>query len=78
MKQVEKISLACLKSKLTRNEMKNVMAGSGSSGSTDCADSAAKRTNLHEQADHDWYGYCYTSEQYNAMYNYYYAACVTG
>jgi len=41
----------------------------------DCGAYAATWTNLHEQADHDWYGFCYTSEQYNLMYNYYYSQC---
>lgn len=61
MKQIKKLSLAKAISKLTRNEMRYMMAGSGSSG-TDCATFATTHTNLKEEMDHDRYGYCYTSE----------------
>lgn len=36
MKQIKKLSLSNLISKLTRNEMRYVIAGSGSNGVNDC------------------------------------------
>lgn len=36
MKQIKKLSLSNMISKLTRNEMRYVMAGSGGGGSTTC------------------------------------------
>ncbi len=35
--KIEKMSIAKMQGKLSRNEMKKIMAGSGSSGSSGCA-----------------------------------------
>jgi hypothetical protein len=76
MKQVEKISLACLKSKLTRNEMKNVMAGSG--GGMSCSEIASMMANLEEERIHAETGSCLTSAEFNALYTSTYNQCVAG
>jgi hypothetical protein len=61
--------------KLTRNEMKSVMAGSGSS-SPNCADEAAAEANEVERQYEEAKLGCLTSSGYNAVYNTAYDDCV--